>query len=84
MYSSSKQINKSVIEMYKGKPHIKTEIVLYSPLESDQDLLNNFKLFPDKIEKTLDGLNRDVEDIIMNTFESDIHSIYSGVINLYK
>jgi hypothetical protein len=35
-----------------------------------------------KIEPTMKGLNSAVEDIIMETFDSDIVSIYSGVKNL--
>lgn len=79
---SSKTVSKSVVEMYKGKPYIETVITLYTPLEKDGELYKNLSTFMSKIEPTMKGLNSDVEDVLMETFESDIASIYSGVRNL--
>jgi hypothetical protein len=79
---SSTTTNKSVIEMYKGKAYIETVITLRSPLDKNDDFYKELSTFMIKIEPTMKGLNSAVEDIIMETFDSDIVSIYSGVKNL--
>lgn len=79
---SSKRVNKDVIEMYKGKPRIETVITLYTPLDKGSDLHKELSTFLKRIQPTMEGLNNEVEDIVMNTFESDVASIYSGVKNL--
>lgn len=79
---SSKRVNMSVVEMYKGKPHIETTITILTPLDEEDELYNNLKNFMSKIEPTMEGMNNDIEDIIGETFESDVVSIYSGVRNL--
>jgi hypothetical protein len=78
----SKQENKGVIEMYKGKSYIQTIITINTPLDKDSELYKILNTFMGNIEPTMAGLNKDIENVIMDTFEADIVSIYSGVKNL--
>jgi hypothetical protein len=77
---SSKTINSGVIEMYEGKAFIKTVITLYSPVDENDPLYEGFKNIS-TIEPVLKGMNSNVEDVLMDTFESDIVSIHSSAKN---
>lgn len=77
----STKINKEVRKLYKGKSYIETTIVLRTELDKDSQLYKNLSGFMGNIEPTMNGINKDIEDIIIDNFEdnSDILQISSHV-----
>lgn len=80
---SSKIKNWSVIKMYRERkqPYIETVITIRTPIKGSE-IHNNFKMYPDTITPTLDIVNNDINEMIGDTFEADIVSVYSGVKNI--
>ena len=80
---SAKNKNWNVVKMYKEdkQPYIETIIVIRTPLR-ESEIHDKFKMFPNSITPTLEGVNNNIEEIIGDTFEADVVSIYSGVKNL--
>lgn len=78
----SKIKNWNVIKMYRGdkQPYIETTITIRTPLRG-KEIHQKFKQNPDKIKETLKGMNDNIGEIVGDTFESDVVSVYSGVRN---
>ncbi|WP_273854017.1 hypothetical protein [Guptibacillus spartinae] len=78
---SQKVKNKHVIEMHKGKPHIRTEVSFMTPIKEED--LNKFNalLLHQELDKTLKDMVAKVEEEIGDTFECDVESIYVGLKN---
>jgi len=76
---SYKTNNKSVIEMYKGKTFIETNIKLFTEINDDLKK----KLFGriDLIEDIMKAINIKIEEIVMNNLEdnTDIAEIVSSI-----
>jgi hypothetical protein len=80
----AKIVNQPVVKMYvdNKQPYIETTITIRTPLEGSQ-IHKNFKMLPEAIQPTLEGMNNGIQDIIGETFEADVVSVYSGVKNLF-
>lgn len=78
----AKQKNWNVVKMYKNdkQPYIETTITIRTPLRNSE-IHQEFKKSPTAIQSTLEGMNNDIQEIIGDTFEADVVSIYSGVKN---
>jgi len=76
---NSKTHNKTVIEMYKGKTFIETNIKLFTEINDElkQKLFSRIDL----VEEILKNINIKIEDIIMDSLEenTDIAEINSSI-----
>ena len=78
---SSKTYNKSVIDMYKGKTFIETNIKLFT--EINDKLKQKLWSRIDLIEEVMKSINIKMEDIIMDSLEentdiAEINSLIRG------
>lgn len=77
---SSKQTNWTVKRMYPEQkiPHLRTEIVIHTPIKGDD--LDAFRamLFQQKLGEVLKQVNEEIEEKIGELFEADIESIYTS------
>ena len=76
---SFKTTNETVIDMYKGKTFIETNIKLFT--EINDDLKKKFFGRIDLIEDILKAINIKIEEIVMNNLEdnTDIAEILSCI-----
>ncbi|PEN97889.1 hypothetical protein CN553_12695 [Bacillus cereus] len=81
---SSKRVNKDVVKMHKGKPHIETTVTFLTPIDKESELYKNLSLYPTTIGKVMEEVSNDVEEVIGDTFEADVQSIHCAVANLYS
>lgn len=81
---SSKSNNHTVRRLYvkDNIPHLRTEVVILSPIKNDH--LDDFRamLFNQKLGEVLEKVNQEIEELIGEALEADIESIYTGVRNL--
>lgn len=81
---SAKRVNRDIIKMHKGKPHIETTVTFLTPIDRDSELYQNLVFHPNTISKVMEGLNNDVEEIIGENFEADVQMIHNAVVDLYS
>lgn len=79
---SAKTTNTAVIQLHKGEPHIRTEIVILSPIGQDDGFANQLRLRLDLVQKIMTSINENVEEVISEQFNADIESVMSTVKNL--
>lgn len=68
-------MNKRVVTMHQGKPHIRTEIVILTPIEEEDVVKFQTLILHDKMQDTIDQMHIKVEDTVAESFEADIESI---------
>lgn len=79
---SAKTTNPAVIRLHKGQPHIRTEIVILSPIGNDDGFAEQLRMRIDLVRKIMASINENVEDVISDQFNADIESIYSQIRHL--
>ena len=81
---SSKQQNWTVKRMYQKEkiPHLRTEIVIHTPIKGDS--LDKFRemLFMQKLGEVLEQVNYEIEEKIGELLEADIVSVYTSAHNM--
>lgn len=79
---SAKTTNSAVIRQHQGQPHIRTEIVILSPIGKDDNFSEQLKLRIELVQKLMSSINENVEDVIREQFNADIESIMSQIKHL--
>ena len=82
MYSK-KQINKEVVLSHKGKPHIRTEVIILTPIEEEDVVKYQTLMLHGKMQDTINQMHMKVEDTIGETFEADIESVHVSMKHCY-
>lgn len=76
---SEKVKNKHVIEMHNGQPHIRTEVSFLTPIKKEDVIKFQALMLHNELDNTIKEMVARVEEIIGDSFECDIESIYVGV-----
>lgn len=81
---SSKSEFHTVKRMYKKEntPHLRTEIVILSPIQNDKKDEFREMLFRQKLGEVLEKINEEIESVIGESFDADIELIYTSAKNL--
>lgn len=78
---SKKQVNRTVLEMHKGKPHIRTEVVFLTPIE-DSAMYRELDLHG-SLDELIDDMVDETTESIGETFEADIESVHVTLKKIY-
>lgn len=78
---SEKRNNRHVIEMHNGQPHIRTEVAFLTPINEEDVIKFQTLMLHKEMNSTLKEMIAKVEEVIGDTFECDVESIYVGVRN---
>lgn len=63
-------------------PHLRTEIVILSPISNEKKDLFREMLFRQKLGDVLIDINKEIEDVLGENFDADIEMIYTSAKNL--
>lgn len=72
---SKKSSNKGVMTMHHGKPHIRTEVVMLTPIDEDLQVKLEEMMLLGVLDQVIQQMHDKVEDDIAETFEADIESV---------
>lgn len=79
---SAKTTNPTVSRLHNGEPHIRTEIVILSPIGRGDNFAEDLRLRIDLVQKIMASVNENIEDVMSEQFNADIESIYSQIKHL--
>lgn len=79
---SAKIINAPVVQHHQDEPHIRTEIVILSPIGQHDPFSDELKRRDELVQLILSAINQNVEDVITEQFNANIESIVSEIKHL--